>query len=511
MFSTVVTEIKSLFGRNFLLGVFFPVLIFICVNLALSYFVFSSGVRPALNEWGQLSGQTQVLLGLGLLVITIFLSYFLYNFELSLVRLFEGYLKIPVLSQVRINHYKKRIEKLSKKLRDAGEKKGDAASQLDVVEKMQAAASQKEREAYSAEANKLAQEQNKYDAEAINLAQELLTYPDPEKYSGFIMPTRFGNILRSAELYARTHYGIDSVVIWTRLAPLLKDDETNALEEGRTSFDFMLVVVLLAVIFIPIWGAVFAYTRHWPLLFLLIPAVAIAVLAYKAAIQSAIAYGEQIKVIFDLYRNDLLAKLKRPLPLINSDAEKTEWEGLSRLFLYNMSLPPSQTVKMPKPILLTHDIEPYHLITTDDIKESKTYRFVREDSIKNREELIGHYARVALKADDPVERSQVVFLADPNLISNTLVSAVSLNSTMILGANIQAGDVVSLSVVPATTAASVEVLFEKLLVVDVKSPQAEDEDFVVSLAVPARRWVEYLEKTHNAQLVLAKALDEGEF
>jgi hypothetical protein len=91
------------------------------------------------------------------------------------------------------------------------------------------------------------------------------------------------------------------------------------------------------------------------------------------------------------------------------------------------------------------------------------------------------------------------------LISNTFAVAVPANTATTLGGDLQAGDVVSMAAVPISNTASVPtIVFDTMLVLDVKS--AEDEKVVI-LAVPVDRWLEYLTKTRNAVLVLARQVE----
>ncbi|MEK8170988.1 hypothetical protein NKH77_19840 [Streptomyces sp. M19] len=51
----------------------------------------------------------------------------------------------------------------------------------------------------------------------------------------------------------------------------------------------------------------------WWLALALVPA-AVSVLAYRGAVQAALAYGDAVRAAFDLHRFDLLAALRLPLP-----------------------------------------------------------------------------------------------------------------------------------------------------------------------------------------------------
>jgi hypothetical protein len=127
-----------------------------------------------------------------------------------------------------------------------------------------------------------------------------------------LLPTRLGNVLRAAEVRAGDRYGLDAVVLWPRLYPLLPDGFTGIVDDQRGQLDvsarFCAVFLAAAVIS----AALLAQHGWW----LMVPlgAVLLAVLSYRAAISAAIAYGLTLESAFDLHRFDLLAALHLPLP-----------------------------------------------------------------------------------------------------------------------------------------------------------------------------------------------------
>jgi hypothetical protein len=127
-----------------------------------------------------------------------------------------------------------------------------------------------------------------------------------------LLPTRLGNVLRAAEDNAGRRYGLDAVVVWPRLYPLLSDQVTASMADRRDQLDlavrFCAVFMLAALI-----SAIALLQYGW---WLLVPtaALGLAWLSYRAAITAALAYGEGIEAAFDLHRFDLLKALHLPLP-----------------------------------------------------------------------------------------------------------------------------------------------------------------------------------------------------
>ncbi|WP_328490315.1 hypothetical protein [Streptomyces zaomyceticus] len=75
-----------------------------------------------------------------------------------------------------------------------------------------------------------------------------LLYP-PRSRPHEVRPTRLGNILTAAELYPRLRYGIDAVLVWPRLFPLLPEGLLCALATARADLSALLVRAALSCAF----------------------------------------------------------------------------------------------------------------------------------------------------------------------------------------------------------------------------------------------------------------------
>jgi hypothetical protein len=145
----------------------------------------------------------------------------------------------------------------------------------------------------------------------------------------WLLPTRLGNALRAAETRAGEPYGLDAVVAWPRLYPLLPDGVRALVDDQRDGLD-------LAARFCAVFAAAAAVSmallvpHGW---WLLVPAacLALAWLSYRGAVAAAIAYGEGIRAAIDLHRFDLLTAMHLPLPA-TLEQERAVNEQLS-LFL----------------------------------------------------------------------------------------------------------------------------------------------------------------------------------
>lgn len=308
MFSTVLQELKSYFGRDFLVVAFFPVLLFAGLSLIL-FLEITQGLGAAIAAWEKQSGLTQTLGLVGFIVITTVLACLMYSAQYVLIRLFEGYWPrwLHGLRNQRVEFHRKRWEYLDALARAA---------------------------ATSQEANEI-------------WAEQLAFYPPPNHLDK-MMPTRLGNVLRAAEIYPYDRYGLDAPIIWPRLRPLLKPETMALLEDRKTAMTFMLSMCLLSAVFSLIWCPVLAVaTNRWDLFLLCALGWPLAWFCYQSAVQSALAYGEQLRAIFDLHRQDLLRALNRPVSA-DSGAERREWKRLTRFFYRNLPLPAPDAVS-PQP------------------------------------------------------------------------------------------------------------------------------------------------------------------
>jgi hypothetical protein len=128
-----------------------------------------------------------------------------------------------------------------------------------------------------------------------------------------IMPTRLGNLLRSAESYPSERYGIDAIVCWPRLWLVLPETTKKDLQSARADLDSSARTWLWCLMFM-VWGIWVRWLA--PLGFIS------AVFTYYCwATSAASNYGELIRATFDLYRHLLYESLRWHLPA-NPDEER---------------------------------------------------------------------------------------------------------------------------------------------------------------------------------------------
>jgi hypothetical protein len=161
----------------------------------------------------------------------------------------------------------------------------------------------------------------------LRLAEE---FPDDED---FVLPTKFGNVIRAFEVYPRVIYGLDAIPGWPRLIGVVPAEYRSHIEEAKSILDF----------WINLWaGAIVAFLLHvvlaimdhsmlllWVLLSATLAAIVAATLARRAAAQ----WGALVKSAFDLFRGDLLKKLGFEQPR-SIEAERELWQAVGHAATY---------------------------------------------------------------------------------------------------------------------------------------------------------------------------------
>ncbi len=289
MFSSLWKSLGEGFGSRWLLTSFGPALVFWGASLL----VYGGGTDWAfLTDWENFPAWFQTLLLAASLAIVVFTAYVLDLFTTPVLRLAEGYgwEGIPLLG---------------------------ARQKARADERIQEAQASQERFAELQKRRILAaggqgQPLTKAELAELQKLEQQLYYrpPDPER----MMPTDLGNVLRAAEDAVRARYGLNPIVCWPRLYPLLPEAIRGDLAEARSNVDTALRSSLLGVAFSLLWGIWALARANWLLAVSTLVGLIIAWLGYRAAVQAAVPYADLIRAAFDLYRFDLYETLRWPLP-----------------------------------------------------------------------------------------------------------------------------------------------------------------------------------------------------
>ncbi len=161
------------------------------------------------------------------------------------------------------------------------------------------------------------------------LAEE---FPDKEE---LILPTPFGNVLRSFEIYPRVMYGLDSIDAWGRLLAVIPKDYIDLIDTARAQVDFW---INLGVIFIllQIEYIVLAFITKTPLQWwVVILFITLGTIAPLRATSSAREWGDFVKSAFDVYRFNLLESLGIDAPK-DREEERRLWTKYSQAIIYRL-------------------------------------------------------------------------------------------------------------------------------------------------------------------------------
>lgn len=176
-----------------------------------------------------------------------------------------------------------------------------------------------------------------------------------------IMPTELGNIIRAAEAYPATQYGIDKVTMWPRLLEVISEGYYSKLEQSENILFFAINSALLTLIiawisflvgfdqfvkYLSSRNGVISLTsilgpnsqpenNYGQMAFQYLIALLVALLLfyalYRIAILNSEMYAGLMRGAFDLFRHDLLVQLKMPLPP-DEVSEFILWTTLSGFF-----------------------------------------------------------------------------------------------------------------------------------------------------------------------------------
>jgi len=126
-----------------------------------------------------------------------------------------------------------------------------------------------------------------------------------------LLPTPIGNTLRAAESRPADKYGLDAVSLWPHLWLLMPDTARRELAGARTALDASVDTIIWSLLFTG-----FAVWSPWA-----VPVglgvAALALLVWVPA--RAATFAALLETAFDLYRQDLYAQLRWPLPATPHD------------------------------------------------------------------------------------------------------------------------------------------------------------------------------------------------
>jgi uncharacterized membrane protein len=292
----------SLFERNFAVGFFLPVVVFLVT------------VAVLLDNFGLLGSIVTTVVGneLQFLVATSIFAFIawlgailLYALNRDIIRFFEGYGRLNPLYLFR-THQVKRFTQLQRELEELDKQ-------------------------YARHQDKGEEIPHRLVKRRRQIMEELAeSFPDAEH---LVLPTRFGNIIRSFEVYPRVMYGIDAIPGWIRLLTVVPESFQNLGAEAKAQLDFWVNVRVLSVVTILLWLILAVVYRSYSSAWLPLVSLAVSLVAAHRADSAATQWGMFVKAAFDVYLPQLLENLSYERPG-NHESYRSMWGNFSQAVIF---------------------------------------------------------------------------------------------------------------------------------------------------------------------------------
>lgn len=308
MFASFLERLGGLLDRRFVVAYWMPVFVAAAL-LAGSLSTTTNTAERALRGWMALGTFEQALLGAGALLCITVLAYVLEALTSFTIRWYEGYLYPLWLARRLVYHQGRERDSLGIPSR------GDEGNErLEYRRSM---------EGY----------------------RRYFSYPQDENR---LRPTRLGNVLTAAEEHSFNLIGLDAVLWWPRLLPLLPEPLRAQIDAAFTPMVALLNLASLVGGLALIGGAYTASTetRWWVFLLVFGGGVLLARVCYHAAVTRAVDYGMLVRAAFDLHRHALLTQLGIGIPKNRQD-ERSLWLLLND-WLYSYEPPDARYLDWPR-------------------------------------------------------------------------------------------------------------------------------------------------------------------
>lgn len=347
--TSILSTISGYFSKSLILGTFMPVAVFVILALLVPFFPDGFLLFRPLE---QLETQWKVV---AISFIIILISGMIYNLNIPIIRLYEGYVwKDSLIGQIRTRHYQSKFDAVTSRDKrmaalllamdpDTASTAYQQIIRAEIVEKLgilcphlPALASEGTRTATHSTPDD--QWIRLYSAilDEWNFNKRRVNSEFPGERS-LVLPTRLGNVIRSYEYYPEREYKIDSITLWPRLIACIDKEYAVSIDDAKISFDFMInSSALSAMMVLLLLIAGLAYPAHlasaslfWQWLIEIISFALASYIFYFLSIYRAGAWGDMVKSAFDLYRWKLLDQLGYKQELKSKDEERSLWDAIS--------------------------------------------------------------------------------------------------------------------------------------------------------------------------------------
>jgi hypothetical protein len=315
-------ELPKLFDRNFAVGFFLPVTLFITISgILLSRYGFTSQLVAYLT--------TDLLIGT---TVTGLLAWIggivLLAFNRALYRILEGYGDYNPL-KLLIGFERKRFADLEKELKRVNNE------------------GRKFREQKKEIPASIWQRRDKL------LERRAVEFPDKEEY---LLATPFGNILRSFEVYSRVMYGLEAIYAWERLLAVIPKDYLDLIDAAKARVDLWVNLAFIFLILQVEYVALASVFGNPMSIWIVLLFISLGTLALLGATSAAKGWGSFVKSAFDMFA----PKMRETLgfdPPANRAEEMQQWTSFSQAIIYRL---PKQMPESKSQTKETDTVRVYH-------------------------------------------------------------------------------------------------------------------------------------------------------
>lgn len=337
-------------GSNFLVAAFVPAMAFIVISSLAFYPILPSAVQDYFKAILIERDSTPFFqLSFIALIFVAILGFTLYSLSTYIYKAFEGYSfileKNSIVRRLFIRRQKRRFNKIETERTFVNKQLERVDAKIDRESWHVGEGAWRERRL-----DRYIKTRKMLDHRQYGLISERNERFPPS--IDLILPTRFGNILRAAEMYPATRYAIDAVPLWGRLAHVIPKDGMEKLDEANNQCLFLLNATVLTSIFSALCLLISFYNGFGLLMrnsacqsglcqrdfgvygILAILAITVAWFFYEASLLNVGQYGSMIRTAYDLYRFNLLEALRLKLPTTLKDERKL-WRKIGNFVVGN--------------------------------------------------------------------------------------------------------------------------------------------------------------------------------
>jgi Flp pilus assembly protein CpaB len=164
-----------------------------------------------------------------------------------------------------------------------------------------------------------------------------------------------------------------------------------------------------------------------------------------------------------------------------------------------------------------HDLPAYTKIKPTDLAEKIVPgRTISPEIVKEIDKLRDHYTLVAISQESPISKNQLGPALTSNqqtLLNNAFLVGIPATSSMTLGGNLKAGDIVDLALVPLANkdkSSSSPIMFSNIMILDIKldasSHLLSNISLVLVVVLPLDRKKDYISNSSGAAFLITKKL-----